>query len=453
MTVVGEPAVSYEYDSAGHITRISQAGSSVSFTYDSANRRASTTLPNGIGAKYVYDNNSRVAEIDYLSGANVLGNITYAYDVLGQRTEIGGSFARTGMPDAVSSATYDDANQLTNWNGLTIKYDADGNILSDGANVFDWNARGQLIGVNKVFAQYDAFGRRTKNFRGTAFIYDGVNAVQELVNGTPAANRLTGGMDEFFSRSDASGTFVPIVDALGSVLALTDGNGILATQYIFDPFGGTSSTGVASTNPFQFTGRENDDVGLYYARARYYNPRLARFMSEDPVGRSASPNLYSYAANSPANFTDPTGKNTATLGYLGGEVAGGIVCFGSGVCEGALIVAGVAVGVAALYYLLKPADNIPGGQVCESRSNPYRGPPGTTSSIPGQDRRYGPDGYPDVDVDYGHDHGQGSPHAHDWDRPANGDPPTHEDRGPGRPVQPSDPKPNSNPNPNSNPKP
>jgi hypothetical protein len=85
----------------------------------------------------------------------------------------------------------------------------------------------------------------------------------------------------------------------------------------------------------------------------------------------------------------------------------------------------------------------------ESRSNPFTGNPGDTSTVrhpdgtTGQTRRYGPDGYPETDVDRGHDHtGAGDPHAHDWGRPSNGAPPTHEDRKPPRPVQPGDPQPN-----------
>ena len=84
----------------------------------------------------------------------------------------------------------------------------------------------------------------------------------------------------------------------------------------------------------------------------------------------------------------------------------------------------------------------------QGRSNPIEGEPGETSTIrhpdgtPKQVRRYGPDGYPETDVDYGHDHGQGDPHAHDWGRPSDGNPPTHLDRGVGRPIEPSDPAPN-----------
>lgn len=109
--------------------------------------------------------------------------------------------------------------ELTNWNGTPISYDLNGNMLSDGANAFSWNARNQVATLNSVSLQYDGFGRRTKNLQNTSFLFDGPNAAQELSGTTVAANIWTGGMDEFFQRADSSGTVVPLTDGLGSVIA------------------------------------------------------------------------------------------------------------------------------------------------------------------------------------------------------------------------------------------
>jgi len=308
MQVAGQPAVSYTWDIANRLTQISQGTSNVVIGYDNANRRASLTLPNGIVVGYSYDNDSRLAGITYQLGANTLGSLSYAYDQLGQRTQVSGSFARTGLPQPVISASYNAANELTSWSGINISYDANGNMLSDSTHTFTWDARNQVASINGTSLQYDAFGRRIQNLLGTSFLYDGANAVQELSGNTVTANLLNGGIDEIFSRADSSGSFAQLRDALGSTLALTDVNGNIQTAYSYDPFGNTSIAGATSSNVFQYTGREDDGNGLYYYRARYYNPLLGRFVSEDPLGFAGGDvDLYAYAADDPVNLIDPFG--------------------------------------------------------------------------------------------------------------------------------------------------
>src|SRR5581483_9825432 len=136
--------------------------------------------------------------------------------------------------------------------------------------------------------QYDGVGRRkqkTVNGTATNFLYDKHNIVQELNGTTPTVNLLTGqGIDETLQRTDSGGAQSLLTDALGSSVALADATGAVQTQYTYEPFGNTTSSGAASTNAFQYTGRENDGCGLYYYRARYYHPGLQRFVREDPIG-------------------------------------------------------------------------------------------------------------------------------------------------------------------------
>jgi len=308
MTVAGQPQVNYSYDDANRLTQIAQGTSTVSFGFDNANRRSTLTLSNGVNMSYSYDNDSRVTGITYKFNAATLGNLSYSYDSLGRRMQMGGSFAQTGLPGAISSATYDAANELTNWNGTSIGYDLNGNMLSDGTNAFTWNARNQVATLNSVSLQYDGFGRRNKNAAGKSFLFDGANTVQELSGSTVTANLINGGIDEIFARVDSSGTFTPLKDALGSTIALVDASGNLVTQYSYDPFGNTMASGAASANPSQYTGRENEVNGLYFYRARYYSPTLGRFINEDPLGFAGSgPNFYAYVGNDPIDFSDPFG--------------------------------------------------------------------------------------------------------------------------------------------------
>ncbi len=78
-------------------------------------------------------------------------------------------------------------------------------------------------------------------------------------------------------------------------------------------YGNSTDSVPTQASVFEFTGRENDGDGLYYMRARYYAPSIARFISRDPIGIAGGLNLYEYAGDSPTNATDPTGLS---LGWL-----------------------------------------------------------------------------------------------------------------------------------------
>jgi len=96
---------------------------------------------------------------------------------------------------------------------------------------------------------------------------------------------------------------------LQSVQALTGHEGSTLQTIGYSPFGEKQGTsGSANNNQLYFTGREEDpDSGLYYFRARYYDPSIGRFISEDPKGFDAGVNFYAYASNNPINANDPMG--------------------------------------------------------------------------------------------------------------------------------------------------
>src|SRR5204862_5036755 len=203
---------------------------------------------------------------------------------------------------------------LTQWGGSPIGYDANGNITSDSTKTYGWDARNHLASIGRGVTasfQYDPFGRRVSKSVGgsaTSYLYDGANAVQELSGSAPTANLLNAALDEVLTRSVATGTSSYLADALGSTVALADNAGVIQSQYNYEPFGQTTVSGAVNTNPVQYTGRENDATGLYYYRARYYNPTMGRFMSEDPLGvGGGDAYLYLYAGNDPVDYQDPLG--------------------------------------------------------------------------------------------------------------------------------------------------
>jgi RHS repeat-associated protein len=313
MSVAGQSTVNYTYDNGDRLTQVTQGSTTVTIAYDNAGRRTSLTLPNGLVTEYTYDAASQLTGITYKYGANTLGNLTYGYDAAGHRAMIGGSYARSGLPLAVTTASHNAANQQTAFGSQSLTYDLNGNLTSDGTNTYTWNARDQLAsmtdpGLTASF-QYDASGKRTSktvNGATTTYLYDGADLVQEQTGGVPSANILVGGLDEVFTRTDGTGTWSPLVDGVGSILALTDA-GAVRTEYTYEPFGKTTVSGAASSNSSQYTGRENDGTGLYFFRSRYYSPTLQRFISEDPIGLAGGINLYGYAGNNPISFSDPFG--------------------------------------------------------------------------------------------------------------------------------------------------
>ena len=108
MTVDGQTAVSYGYDNANRLTGVTQGTAAVTLAYDSANRRTSLTLPNGVVTEYTYDDASQLTGLTYKLAGTPFGALAYAYDTNGQRTAVTGSYARSGLPAALTSATYDD---------------------------------------------------------------------------------------------------------------------------------------------------------------------------------------------------------------------------------------------------------------------------------------------------------------------------------------------------------
>ena len=320
MSVSGQPTTFYQYNEADRITSITRGSDVVSFVYDAANQLIRTTQPNGVITDYDYDAASRLTGITYKLGSSVIGDLTYQYDAGGRRTIIGGTFARTNLPQPTASSTYNDANRLTQRDTASFTYDANGNLTNDGTNTYTWNARNQLISVSgpglSTTYQYDAFGRRvnkTVNGTSTTYLYDDFNVVRETTTSS-TTDILAFGLDQVFTRTDGASSFGHLRDALGSTIALADSSGVVQTSYTYDPFGNTTVAGTSSSNSSQFTTRENDGSGLYYYRSRYYSSALGRFISEDPVGIAGGINLYAYVANDPVNFADPQGTWPSKMG-------------------------------------------------------------------------------------------------------------------------------------------
>ncbi|GAA1722452.1 hypothetical protein GCM10009765_82990 [Fodinicola feengrottensis] len=327
MTVAGQQPVSYTLDAAGELTDEAQGSNAVSIAYDGAGRRTSVTLPDSVVQSYTYDSANEITGIGYGRNGTNIGDLTYAYDQSGQVSSVGGSFARTTIPQEYGPATYDAGNELSKVGDTAYSYDKDGNLLSNGTTSYVWNSRGQLAssasGAATTTYGYDALGRRTS--KGAAnYLFDGANVVEELSGSTVTATRMTGGVDEVFARTAAGSTRSLLTDRLNSTVAVADGSGGVTGQYTYEPFGATTATGDDGGNATRFTGRDDDGSGQYFNRARYYTTADQRFLSADPTGLAGGDtNVYAYTGNRPTTSVDPLGLSAQQaggfdlLGWLG----------------------------------------------------------------------------------------------------------------------------------------
>jgi RHS repeat-associated protein len=143
-----------------------------------------------------------------------------------------------------------------------------------------------------VSFKYDPFGRRIykSSSSGTSiYAYDGDNLVEETNSSGTAVARYSQGpnIDEPLAMLRGAITSYYHADGLGSVTSLSNPSGVSAQTYGYDSFGKQTSSSGSLTNPFQYTGRESDtETGLYYYRARYYDPAAGRFLGEDPLSYS-----------------------------------------------------------------------------------------------------------------------------------------------------------------------
>ncbi|HEY6330282.1 MAG TPA: RHS repeat-associated core domain-containing protein, partial [Blastocatellia bacterium] len=219
---------------------------------------------------------------------------------------------------------------------------------STGTTQYVFDARGRMTsavqpsGATIVYT-YDALGRRASRTTGTnvtttTCLYSGGDVVfdsgsdgtqVDYLNGPRVDNKLKQ------NSSAQSGPLYFLQDQLHSTVALTDAMGNVQETDQYDPFGGGTGS---SLSRYDFTGRERDpDTGLIYSRARWYDPSQGRFISQDPIGMAGGLNRYSYGANNPVSFSDPSGLSWKT--FEQGLSDGGKVGFMTGVAVGAVLLA------------------------------------------------------------------------------------------------------------------
>jgi RHS repeat-associated protein len=319
MTVPGQSKITYTYDKASRLTSITQGKTKVSQAYDGLSRVTSLTLPDGIKDTSTYNAASELTAQTFKKGTTTVGAINYAYTKAAQVRSESGSLASARLPAPVTGNTYNADNELTHWNGTAYTYNANGDLTSSGTSTYTWNAQNQLTsisGATTAAFTYNPFGQRATATLGrstTSYLYDGTswnsNVLQEQARGTPTANLLTGVPGQYLQvTSPGRPPSSLLTGPLGSTIALASAAGTITTRYRYTPYGAVSAAGATSPSTFEFNATQNDGTGLYMMGARYYDPAVGAFISQDPLGfAGGSTDLYNYAQSDPTNLSDPSG--------------------------------------------------------------------------------------------------------------------------------------------------
>ncbi|MHA7602739.1 RHS repeat-associated core domain-containing protein [Alicycliphilus sp. T452] len=205
-------------------------------------------------------------------------------------------------------------------------HDANGNLTGDGTWSYGYDENNRLRSASKAGTSatlaYDAEGRLRQSVVAGATLdkaYDGVALVAEYDGAGAMQSRWVHGpgVDEpivAYSGATTANKSWLYADHLGSIVATADATGAGTALYGYGPYGESNTT---AGQRFRYTGQQfMGDLGLYHYKARFYDPRLGRFLQTDPIGTQDDLNLYAYVGNNPINRNDPRGLSSQEAAYL-----------------------------------------------------------------------------------------------------------------------------------------
>ena len=363
----GDQVFTYRYDLAGRPYEIQYPGASgiVAMFYDASNNSG-------------WDANGRLTYLRYLKSGNLLQSFQYGYDDSGNRISLidtpssgpaitwayhydwldrltsvykdtvqqsiyaydeSDNRLELQLPGASQTHTYqyDFADRILSRsvNGTpseTFTHDSDGNMIARVAGGltthYTWDSSDKLTSIQKSSFQqtyrYDSQGIRKSKGADTRYFSSGAASLADLLP-TNSISYIQG--HQILGLLQGGNYYWYIPDGLGSVRLVVDASGAVASTYSSDEFGGqTAVTGSADLRQHTYTGglgvrnEVGSDSQLLYARQRWYDPGLGRWLNQDPIGFSGGLNLFTYVGNNPTTLVDPSGLETSVL--VTGDVAG-----------------------------------------------------------------------------------------------------------------------------------
>ncbi|MEQ8788186.1 MAG: RHS repeat-associated core domain-containing protein [Pirellulaceae bacterium] len=321
----------YDYDDIGRLTDLTHTHDTTTiadydWTFDAFSRITSLSFTSSVGndgdSDYTYDDTGQLIDADH----DYQTDEAYTYDENGNRT--------------IGSYTTGDNNLLSTDGTYNYSYDDEGNrvlktnISTGDYTEYEWDHRNRLTRIaqynssdtlqHEVEYTYDVFNRRiTKEIDADGaggggvdtiqYVYDDDDIVFAFDGSDALTNRYLHGpmVDQVLADEDDMGDVLwALTDNLGSVRDLVENDGTVANHITYDAYGNiTSETAPSVDFIYAYTGRERDEESdLQFNRARYYDPNIGQWTSEDPIGFEAGDaNVRRYVGNSPLNHTDPTG--------------------------------------------------------------------------------------------------------------------------------------------------
>ena len=338
--------VKYGYDTLGNLVALEYAGGRIvrysyyptgrlksvvdwnnrttNYEYDGNGRLTKLSRPDGSVETYQYDAIGQLIEQTDLNGTRVINSFTYTYDTAGHiiQTESTNVAEETV---SVTSATmeYDDANRLISFNNETVQYDADGNMtygpLNGVMTQFTYDCRNRLVSAGDTTYEYDAENNRiavsVNNVRTEYVVENNASQYSQILSAT-TNNETTYYIygSGLILQVDEDGEYLYYhFNNIGSTTVVTGDDGKIVHAFTYGTYGELLS-GDTHGILFLYNGRygvATDSNGLYYMRARYYNPDIKRFINQDVIEgnitNSPSLNRYAYCQGNPVSLLDPFG--------------------------------------------------------------------------------------------------------------------------------------------------
>lgn len=286
----------YGRDNAGQISTQTVAGSTQTFGYTSREQLGSTTGgATGTGGTAAF-------VMDAADHPTTVGTVTQTFDAAGQQCWSITSAVTTPtcgtVPSGATTYTFDGVGERTKTTPAT-----------GTASTYTYNQARELTTATTTTGtgtySYNGAGLRiSKTVAGTTTKYTWDQANNLLSDGT--STYIYGPDGNPLEQTSTAGTYYFVHDQVGSTRALLDSTGVVAGSYTYTAYGSAAHTGTANSI-LQYTGQYLDtETGLYYLRARYYDPTTAQFLTIDPLlTKTGTP--YAYLSGNPTNDSDPTG--------------------------------------------------------------------------------------------------------------------------------------------------